>query len=86
MPRNDSSTASGSGIVTIRIERKCIRKMHVRQRDERDFLDQRAAQRVDRLLDQRRPVVERHDRDAGRQARLDLRDPRLDRVDDLLAC
>ena len=42
----------------------------VRQRDERDLLDQRRPQRADRLLDQLRAVVERHDRDARRQARL----------------
>ena len=34
---------------------------HVRQRDERDLLEQRHAQRVDGLLDEVRPVVERHD-------------------------
>ena len=38
----------------------------VRKRHERDLLDQRRPQRADRLLDQVRAVVERHDRDALR--------------------
>ena len=36
----------------------------VRQRHEHDFFDERPSKRVSRLLDQRRPVVERHDLDA----------------------
>ena len=57
---------------------------HVRQRDERDLLDQRRPQRADRLLDQVRAVVERHDRDARRQAWCNLRDARFDGIDDNL--
>src|SRR4029434_5077550 len=56
----------------------------VRERHERDFLDQRAPQRVDRLRDERRPVVERHDSDTRRQAGCNLVDARLDRLDYLL--
>ena len=56
----------------------------VRQRDERDLLDQRRPQRADRLLDQVRAVVERHDRDALRESRRNLRDARLDGIDDIL--
>ena len=56
----------------------------VRQRHERDLLDQRRAQRADRLLDQVRAVVERHDRDARREARRNLRDARFHGVDDVL--
>ena len=48
------------------------------QRDEEDLFDQRRAQRVHRLLDQRRAVVERHDPHAGWKAGLDLGDARLD--------
>ena len=50
----------------------------VRQRDQQDLFDQRRPQRGDGPLDQRRAVVERHDADASRQARLDLCDPLLD--------
>ena len=84
MPRNDSSTASGSGIVTIRIERKCIRKTTCASVTSAISSISACRSVSDGLLDQRRPVVERNDRDACREARLDLRDARLDRVDDLL--
>ena len=53
----------------------------VRQRDEGNLLDQRGSQRVDRLLDQVRAVVERHDGDASWQTGGDLRDARFDGVD-----
>ena len=56
----------------------------VRQRHQQDLLDQRTPERPDRLLDQGGPVVERGDRDAGRQARPDLLDARLDGIDDCL--
>ena len=78
------STASGSGIVTIENRAQVHEKDDVRQRDERDFLDERVTQRVHRLLDQIRPVVEGHDRHAGGKPGLDLGDAGLDRIDDLL--
>ena len=43
-----------------------------------------AVRSVSGVLDQPGPVVERHDRDAGRQAWLDLRDLGLDPVDDVV--
>ena len=55
----------------------------VRQGDEGDFLDQSRPQSADGLLDQIRAVIERHDGDALREPRLDLRDARLDSVDDV---
>jgi hypothetical protein len=39
---------------------------------EKDLLDERVAERVDGAVDQAAAVVERLDRNAGRQARLDL--------------
>ena len=78
------STASGSGIVTIRIERKCIRKTTCASVTSSDLFEERVPQRVGRLLDERRPVVEGHDRHARGQPGLNLRDARLDRIDDLL--
>ena len=84
MPRNAASTASGSGSVTIRIERKCIRNTTwasvTRRISSRSAVRSVPIERVDQLG----TVVEGHDADAGRQARRDLRDPRLDGVDDLL--
>ena len=59
-------------------------KDDVRERDQEDLFDQRVAQRVDGLLDERRTIVEGHDRHARRQPRLDLCDARLDGVDDRL--
>ena len=54
----------------------------VSQRDQDDLFDQGPAERVDRRFNQVGPVVERDDRDALRQSRLDLGDARLDGVDD----
>ena len=83
MPKNDTRTASGSGSVTIRIDRKCIRKMTC-ARVTRAISSIRAVRRrADGLLDQVRAVIERHDGDALREPRLDLRDARLDGVDDV---
>lgn len=56
----------------------------VRERDERDLLQKRVPQRVHRLLDEIRPVIEGHDRHSGRKPRLDLGDAGLDRIDHLL--
>ena len=56
----------------------------MRERDERDFLQQRAPQRVDGTLDEIRAIVERHDLHVGRQAGLNLRDARLDGVNQRL--
>ena len=56
----------------------------MRQRDQDNFLDQRVPQRVRGLLNQFGAVIERNDPDIRREARLNLRDARLDRVDDLL--
>src|SRR5262245_53445296 len=56
----------------------------MREGDERDFLEERRLQRVHRLPDQHRTVVERNDRDAFRQARADLLDAGFDAVDHLL--
>ena len=59
-------------------------KDHVRQRHERDLLDQRGTQCAHRLFDQVRAVVERHDRDARRQAGRNLGDACFHGVDDVL--
>ena len=57
---------------------------HVRQRHKEDLLDERMAERVDRLLDEIGAIVERHDRHAGWQPWLNLRDPRFHGVDHTL--
>ena len=54
------------------------------ERDEDDFLEQRAPKRVGRLRDQRGAVVEGNNLHARRQASRDLIDTRLDGIDDLL--
>ncbi len=59
-------------------------KHDVSEGDECDFFEQRCFQRVYRLLDQRRTVIERDNRDAFGQARADLLNTRLHPVDDLL--
>ncbi len=59
-------------------------KDDVRQRHENDLLEERRAKRAGRLFNQRGPIVERHDCHARGQSRFDLRDPRLDGVDDVL--
>ena len=51
------------------------------QRDQQQFLDQLAAQIVDRALDQARTVVDRHDLDARRQRGLDGGQSLLDGID-----
>ena len=56
---------------------------HVRKRHERDLFEQCRSQRVDGLLDELRPVIERDDGNTGRQAGLNLGDPCLDGVDHL---
>ena len=56
-------------------------EQHVREGDQRNLLEERMPERVHGLLDERRSVVERNDRHARRQSRLDLRDPRFDRID-----
>ena len=57
---------------------------HLGEHDKGDLFEERGPQRVHRLRDQRGAVVERNDAHAGRQARADLRDTPLDRVDHLL--
>ena len=56
----------------------------MRERDEDDLFDERPPQGAGRLLDERGPVVERHDRDALGQSWLNLCDACLHRIDDLL--
>jgi hypothetical protein len=46
-----------------------------------EFLGELALEMVDRALDQRRPVVNGNDLDAGRQSGFQLFEPRLDRLD-----
>ena len=57
----------------------------MRQRDEDHFLDQRALEGVDRLLDEIAAVVGRLDRHAGRKPRGKLCKLRLDPLDHLLS-
>ena len=58
-------------------------KQQAHQRDDDEFLDQLLLQVRYRALDQAGTVVGRHDLDAGRQARLQLLELRLHRVDGL---
>jgi len=83
MKRNAVRTASGSGIVTINTERRCSRKTTLTKRDDDRLFDEGALEGLDRPLDERRAVVEGHDLHAGRKARLERGDLRLDAVDDV---
>ena len=53
----------------------------MRECHQHDFFDQRRAQCADGLLDQLRPVVERHDAHAGRKPWCNLLEPGFHRVD-----
>ena len=58
-------------------------EQHVRQRHQNQLFNQRVTQRVDSMIDEDAAVVERNDRDALRQPRLNLVNFLLDRVDHL---
>ena len=78
-------TSTATGMVMTRDEgaRHVPQEEQDDEDDGQDDLDERLRDVVDGAADELGAVVDRDDRDAGRQAGLDLLDPLLDAVDDV---